>query len=102
MKNKLIALSEIMLTATLLLTGCGNKKLDIDNKETSLKDETSVSTENNTTTQSNEEMPEGGYKYSSESGSAGLFAYELKDGKEVKTNVYPDAPITLDDGKVRM
>ena len=102
MKNKLTALSGIMLTATLLLTGCGSKKLDIDNKETSLKDETSVSTENNTTTQSNEEMPEGGYKYSSESGSAGLFAYELKDGKEVKTNVYPDAPITLNDGKIRM
>ena len=57
MKNKLIALSGIMLTTTLLITGCGSKKLDIDNKETSLKDETSVSTENNTTTQSNEEMP---------------------------------------------
>lgn len=82
MKNKLITLSGIMLTATLLLTGCGSKKLDIDNKETSLKDETSVSIENNTTTKSNEEMPEGGYKYSSESGSAGLFAYELKDGKK--------------------
>ena len=83
MKNKLTVLSGIMLTATLLLTGRGSKKLDIDNKETSLKDETSVSTENNTTTQSNEEMPEGGYKYSSESGSAGLFAYELKDGKRI-------------------
>ncbi|MEE0315365.1 MAG: hypothetical protein UDM03_05620 [Butyrivibrio crossotus] len=59
MKNKLTALSGIMLTTTLLLTGCGNKKLDIDNKETSLKDETSVSIENNTTTKSNEEMPEG-------------------------------------------
>lgn len=102
MKNKLIALSGIMLTTTLLITGCGSKKLDIDNKETSLKDETSVSTENNTTTQSNEEMPEGGYKYSSETGSARLFAYELKDGKEVKTDVYPDAPITLNDGKIRM
>ena len=102
MKNKLIALSGIMLTTTLLLTGCGSKKLDIDNKETSLKDETSVSIENNTTTQSNEEMPEGGYKYPSETGSAKLFAYELKEGKEVKTDVYPDAPITLDDGKVRM
>ena len=31
MKNKLTALSGIMLTATLLLTGCGSKKLDIDN-----------------------------------------------------------------------
>ena len=102
MKNKLIALSEIMLTTTLLLTGCGSKKLDIDNKETSLKDETSISIENNTTTQSNEEMPEGGYKHLAESSSAGLFAYELKDGKEVKTNVYPDAPITLNDGKARM
>ena len=102
MKNKLIALSGIMLTTTLLLTGCGSKKLDIDNKETSLKDETSVSTENNTTTQSNEEMPEGGYKYPSETGSARLFAYELKEGKEVKTDVYPDAPITLNDGKARM
>ena len=102
MKNKLIALSEIMLTATLLLTGCGNKKLDIDNKETSLKDETSGNIENNTTTQSNEEMPEGGYKYSSESGFVRLSAYELKDGKEVKTDVYPDAPITLNDGKIRM
>ena len=91
-----------MLTTTLLLTGCGSKKLDIDNKETSLKDETSVSTENNTTTQSNEEMPEGGYKYPSETGSARLFAYELKEGKEVKTDVYPDAPITLNDGKARM
>ena len=102
MKNKLIVLSGIMLTTTLLLTGCGSKKLDIDNKETSLKDETSVSTENNTTTQSNEEMPEGGYKYPSETGSARLFAYELKEGKEVKTDVYPDAPITLNDGKARM
>lgn len=102
MKNKLIVLSGIMLTTTLLLTGCGSKKLDIDNKETSLKDETSVSTENNTTTQSNEEMPEGGYKYPSETGSARLFAYELKYGKEVKTDVYPDAPITLNDGKARM
>ena len=102
MKNKLIALSGIMLTTTLLLTGCGSKKLDIDNKETSLKDETSVNIENNTTTQSNEEMPEGGYKHLAESSSAGLFAYELKDGKEVKTNVYPDAPITLNDGKARM
>ena len=102
MKNKLIALSGIMLTTTLLLTGCGSKKLDIDNKETSLKDETSISIENNTTTQSNEEMPEGGYKHLAESSSAGLFAYELKDGKEVKTNVYPDAPITLNDGKARM
>ena len=102
MKNKLIALSEIMLTTTLLLTGCGSKKLDIDNKETSLKDETSISIENNTTNQSNEEMPEGGYKHLAESSSAGLFAYELKDGKEVKTNVYPDAPITLNDGKARM
>ena len=102
MKNKLTVLSGIMLTTTLLLTGCGSKKLDIDNKETSLKDETSVSTENNTTTQSNEEMPEGGYKYQKESGSAGLFAYELKNGKEVKTDVYPDAPITLNDGKARM
>ena len=102
MKNKLIALSGIMLTTTLLLTGCGSKKLDIDNKETSLKDETSVNIENNTTTKSNEEMPEGGYKYSSESGSARLFAYELKDGKEVKNDVYPDAPITLNDGKIRM
>jgi major membrane immunogen (membrane-anchored lipoprotein) len=102
MKNKLTVLSGIMLTATLLLTGCGSKKLDIDNKETSLKDETSVSIENNTTTQSNEEMPEGGYKYPSETGSAKLFAYELKEGKEVKTDVYPDAPITLNDGKARM
>ena len=102
MKNKLIVLSGIMLTTTLLLTGCGSKKLDIDNKETSLKDETSVSTENNTTTQSNEEMPEGGYKYPSETGSARLFAYELKEGKEVKNDVYPDAPITLNDGKARM
>ena len=57
MKNKLTVLSGIMLTTTLLLTGCGSKKLDIDNKETSLKDETSVSIENNTTTKSNEEMP---------------------------------------------
>ena len=102
MKNKLIVLSGIMLTTTLLLTGCGSKKLDIDNNETSLKDETSISIENNTTTQSNEEMPEGGYKHLAESSSAGLFAYELKDGKEVKTNVYPDAPITLNDGKARM
>ena len=102
MKNKLTVLSGIMLTATLLLTGCGSKKLDIDNKETSLKDETSVNIENNKTTQSNEEMPEGGYKHLAESGSAGLFAYELKDGKEVKTDVYPDAPITINDGKVRM
>lgn len=102
MKNKLIALSEIMLTTTLLLTGCGSKKRDIDNKETSLKDETSVSIENNTTTQSNEEMPEGGYKYSLESGFVRLSAYELKYGKEVKTDVYPDAPITLNDGKARM
>ena len=102
MKNKLTVLSGIMLTATLLLTGCGSKKLDIDNKETSLKDETSVNIENNATTQSNEEMPEGGYKYPSESCFASLSAYELKDGKKVKTDVYPDAPITLDDGKVRM
>lgn len=102
MKNKLIALSGIMLTTTLLLTGCGSKKLDIDNKETSLKDETSGNIENNTTTKSNEEMPEGGYKYQKVSGSARLFAYELKDGKEVKTDVYPDAPITLNDGKIRM
>ena len=102
MKNKLTVLSGIMLTTTLLLTGCGSKKLDIDNKETSLKDETSVNIENNKTTQSNEEMPEGGYKHLAESGSAGLFAYELKDGKEVKTDVYPDAPITINDGKVRM
>ena len=102
MKNKLIVLSGIMLTTTLLLTGCGSKKLDIDNKETSLKDETSGNIENNTTTQSNEEMPEGGYKYPSETGSAKLFAYELKYGKEVKTDVYPDAPITLNDGKARM
>ena len=102
MKNKLTVLSGIMLTTTLLLTGCGSKKLDIDNKETSLKDETSVNIENNTTTQSNEEMPEGGYKYPSESCFSSLSAYELKDGKKVKTDVYPDAPITLDDGKVRM
>ncbi len=102
MKNKLTVLSGIMLTATLLLTGCGSKKLDIDNRETSLKDETSENIENNTTTQSNEEMPEGGYKYPSESGFARLFAYELKEGKEVKTDVYPDAPISLNDGKVRM
>ena len=102
MKNKLTVLSGIMLTTTLLLTGCGSKKLDIDNKETSLKDETSVNIENNATTQSNEEMPEGGYKYPSETGSARLFAYELKYGKEVKTDVYPDAPITLNDGKARM
>ena len=102
MKNKLTVLSGIMLTATLLLTGCGSKKLDIDNKETSLKDETSVNIENNKTTQSNEEMPEGGYKYPSESCFASLSAYELKDGKKVKTDVYPDAPITINDGKVRM
>ena len=102
MKNKLITLSGIMLTATLLLTGCGNKKLDIDNKETSLKDETSVSIENNTTTKSNEEMPEGGYKYSNISGFVDLSAYEKKDGKVVKTHVYPDAPITLNDGKAKM
>ena len=102
MKNKLTVLSGIMLTTTLLLTGCGSKKLDIDNKETSLKDETSVSIENNTTTKSNEEMPEGGYKYQQESYFVNLFAYELKDGKEVKTDVYPDAPITLNDGKARM
>ncbi len=102
MKNKLIALSGIMLTTTLLLTGCGSKKLDIDNKETSLKDETSVSIENNTTTKSNEEMPEGGYKYQKESYFVRLFAYELKDGKEVKTDVYRDAPITLNDGKAKM
>lgn len=102
MKNKLITLSGIMLTTTLLLTGCGNKKLDIDNKETSLKDETSVSIENNTTTKSNEEMPEGGYKYSNISGFVDLSAYEKKDGKAVKTHVYPDAPITLNDGKAKM
>ena len=102
MKNKLTALSGIMLTTTLLLTGCGSKKLDIDNKETSLKDETSVSIENNTTTKSNEEMPEGGYKYSNISGFVDLSAYEKKDGKAVKTHVYPDAPITLNDGKAKM
>ena len=102
MKNKLIALSGIMLTATLLLTGCGSKKLDIDNKETSLNDETSVSTENNTTTKSNEEMPEGGYKHQKESFYVNLYAYEMKDGKAVKTHVYPDAPITLNDGKAKM